>query len=272
MEFFNSLEAENQVLAWTKLHTFIIEVGKIEDNKEPDETYEEAAEGFWETWLEFIDIDSLEESLIESLKDLPNYLEIFNAFHRFYDRDPGEILRKAEAALEESQRYQEAFSKSMEGNDAPLEDYYGMSPGTVKARSDGKRIAKREGKCYVCSKELGLGQGELLLEHEVPPQYRHLGSEGSTAVWFTRCYEGPCSDPSLGRRIFELGHRVKRTTPNKLPDKCFVCGDEVLEGEGYLVHYTLVPPKLRKKMPWKNAKYKKYYLICKKTEPDIWAS
>jgi hypothetical protein len=270
MNYFDLLEVENKNLAWTRLHDSIIEAGEIDDNMEPGETYEEAAEGFWEIWLDNIDPEFLEDALIESLDELPNFMEIFHDFHKQYGRDPEEILRKREIEAEKMRRYQDAFRKSMEGDDAPLEEYYQMSPGTLKARNEGRRIAKRVGKCYVCSKELPLGQGELLLEYEVPTRFRHLGSHGSTATWFTRCYEGPCSDPSLGKRIFEVGHRIPRTTPNKLPDTCFVCGDEVAETQGFLVHYTAVPPKLRKKMPWKNAKYKKYYVICKKTEPELW--
>jgi len=271
MEYFDSLESEVKLLAWARLHESIIENGEIEDNKDADQTYEDAAKEFWETWLEVIDLETLEDSLIDSLDVLPSYREIFHSFHVYNERDPEAILEERKASSEKSQHYQDVFRQAMEGNDTPLEEYYGMSPGTLKARGDGKRIAKKVGSCYVCGTEVQLGRGELLLEHEVPPQYRHLGSKGSTAVWFTRCYDGPCADPSLGRRIFDVGHRVQRVTPNKLPDKCFVCSDEVAEGEGFLVHYTLVPPKLRKKMPWKNAKRKKYYVVCNKTEPDIWS-
>ena len=213
---------------------------------------------FWEIQLDQDHADYVEKSLLGYLKDLPEYQELVDRFHVFYDRDPeNERIRASHLA-----NWEEAQDLARNGDPSKLEALQKLSPDAEAAVKEGKRITTLDGDCYVCGKFIPHFGGELILWNEIPKTYFYENLGGEYKKWRVRHFSEECSQDQYGKRI-HLDHIKDHTgRRNERADNCWLCGVEVEARAGWLVNSEQIPRWKQAKKAFPKARAKKYYVQC----------
>lgn len=212
----------------------------------------------WQIKLNEYQGDYIEKLLLRDLENLPEYQDLLDSFHIFFGRDPeNERLRSAHLA-----KWQRAQELAKSGDDSLLSELQKLAPDAEAAAKAGKRITSQDGDCYVCGKFIPHFGGELILWNEIPKSYfyEHLG--GEYRKWRVRHFSDECSQDKFGKRIHLLHLKEHTGWKNEKADTCWLCGDEVPVGEGWLVLATAIPKWKHAKKAFPKARAKKYYVQC----------
>ena len=206
------------------------------------------------------DDDSIEWDTVSAYLEGEEHEQLFDSFHTFYGRDPeDQRVRISYLAA-----WDEAHLAAKAGDSSKLDELTALSELAKSAQASGRRLTKEYGDCYICKKLVKANNGELLLWNEIPKSIREEFIPGVFKKWHVRHLGDRCARDEYGKRI-PLTH-VREVTEyrNQKAEPCWMCGNEVSEGDGWLVHSSKIPKWKQAKRAFPGAKVKQYYVQCNK--------